>query len=369
MNKFTRLIALVAIGLILCSWGQTGHYIISSKSSLSFNLEMEQFQAWASYLAEHASDADKRKDEDPNEAPKHYIDIENYPEFINAGYIPQTLNEAITLHGSYNVYDWGILPYATKATFDSLKSNMARLNWDRAKFFAADLGHYVADGHMPMHITKNYNGQLTGNDGIHSRYESTMVNAREQQLSQYEGAEIHQIDNVTQYILNYLYANYKYVDSVLAADNYATGISSNYSSTAYKNALWEKTGEFTTMLFANASHALAELMYTAWKEAGSPSLTGVDMIGQDAEGYYLYPIRPNPARNEVSISFHLEKPCVANLIVCDGNGKIIATLAQGELGGGNQTITWLTRNQPNGIYLVALRANGRQFSQKLVVNH
>ncbi|HPS05777.1 MAG TPA: T9SS type A sorting domain-containing protein, partial [Tenuifilaceae bacterium] len=65
----------------------------------------------------------------------------------------------------------------------------------------------------------------------------------------------------------------------------------------------------------------------------------------------------------------LEKPCVANLIVCDGNGKIIATLAQGELGGGNQTITWLTRNQPNGIYLVALRANGRQFSQKLVVNH
>ncbi|HNT42760.1 MAG TPA: hypothetical protein PKN78_11040, partial [Tenuifilaceae bacterium] len=85
MNKFTRLIALVAIGLILCSWGQTGHYIISSKSSLSFNLEMEQFQTWASYLAEHASDADKRKDEDPNEAPKHYIDIENYPEFINAG--------------------------------------------------------------------------------------------------------------------------------------------------------------------------------------------------------------------------------------------------------------------------------------------
>ena len=81
MNKFTRLIALVAIGLILCSWGQTGHYIISSKSSLSFNLEMEQFQTWASYLAEHASDADKRKDEDPNAAPKHYIDIENYPEF------------------------------------------------------------------------------------------------------------------------------------------------------------------------------------------------------------------------------------------------------------------------------------------------
>ncbi len=98
MNKFTRLIALVAIGLILCSWGQTGHYIISSKSSLSFNLEMEQFQTWASYLAEHASDADKRKDEDPNEAQSTTL-ILKIPELLTRIH-PSNPKRSNYLHGA-----------------------------------------------------------------------------------------------------------------------------------------------------------------------------------------------------------------------------------------------------------------------------
>jgi hypothetical protein len=40
---------------------------------------------------------------------------------------------------------------------------------------AADIGHYVADMHQPLHLTRNYNGQLTGNYGIHARYEGQMI--------------------------------------------------------------------------------------------------------------------------------------------------------------------------------------------------
>ena len=75
---------------------------------------------------------------------------------------------------------------------------------------------YVADGHMPLHITRNYNGQYSGNHGIHSRYESNMIDEFENEIS-YDGQEIHCINDVRNYVFTYLYQNYTYVDSILLA--------------------------------------------------------------------------------------------------------------------------------------------------------
>jgi hypothetical protein len=33
-------------------------------------------------------------------------------------------------------------------------------------FIAADLGHYIADAHMPLHTSDNHDGQLTDQKGI-----------------------------------------------------------------------------------------------------------------------------------------------------------------------------------------------------------
>lgn len=366
MIRIFRWIFVLLISLVLISWGGTGHRIISNNASQSFNQEMQQFQAWSSYLADHASDADYRKSSDPSESPKHYIDIDYYAEFLNAGYIPQTLNEAITVHGYNNVYNWGILPWATKASYDSLKVNLQKNNWERAKLFAADLGHYVADGHMPLHITKNYNGQLTGNDGIHSRYESTMVNAHAADFT-YSGESISQITNVMQYILDYTYFNYKYVDSVIIADNYAKSINSSYYSDAYKNALWEKTGTYTIMLFKNASHALSELIYTAWKEAGSPSLTGINLAEDFNKNLILEPIRPNPVTTEATITFHIKSTANINLTLHDINGKQISTLAKGKFTEGEYSVTWTPGNESSGLYFVALNSSNNRLTQKFIL--
>ena len=274
LNKNLLLkIFLPAIALILISWGSTGHFKINTGASLSFNAQMSQFLDWTTTLADHASDADIRKSTDPTEAPKHYLDIDTYTEFILTGRIPQTLDSVILVHGSTFVYNNGILPWATMITFDSLRNCYARRDWNKAVLFAADLGHYVADGHMPLHITENYDGQLSGNSGIHSRYETTMVNSYIGQIT-YTGMNISVIPNVNHYIFSYLYANYNYVDSVLAADNYAKAASGgSTTSSVYKTALWDKTKGFTIPLFRNASHALTELIYTAWVQAGSPAMT------------------------------------------------------------------------------------------------
>jgi len=364
------IIPLLAVSVMLMSWGYSGHSKISGKAALSFNAEMTDFHSWAAALTSHASDADARKAWDASEGPKHYIDIDLYPEFTALGAIPQDFQEVLDQHGHEFVYGAGILPWATLVTYDSLVETLRRLDWDRAVLFAADLGHYVADGHMPMHITMNYDGQYTGNDGIHSRYESTMINGYNSQIN-YEGDSISFIQDVNQYVFDYLYANYVYVDSVIAADDYAKSINSNTYSSQYKQALWEKTGAFTTMLFKNASHALAELIYSAWTEAGKPPLTAHAFIFEPQEFEYrmLEPNVPNPFLNSTRIVFNLPEDAQVSLKVYDTYGKAVDTLLIGKETRGRHELEWMASGLPKGMYFLVLRAGEATETRKMLLTH
>jgi hypothetical protein len=363
---FISSFALISLSIILSSWGGTGHSKISESSSLSFNQQMQDFQAWVVFLRDHASDADYRKSTDPTEAPKHYIDIDNYPEFVTNGTIPQTLEAAIALHGAAFVEDNGILPWAIERSFDSLRNCMQRLDFAQAQIFAADLGHYVADGHMPLHITKNYNGQLTGNTGIHSRYESTMINAYISQFV-YTGENATAISDVNQYIFDYLYANYKYCDSVLIADNNAKALSSNYSSSIYKEALWNNSKDFTIPLFQRASHALAALIYTAWVQAGSPALNPTGTADPSSiSNATLEQNFPNPFITSTGISYVLKENSKVLMQVRDINGNPVATLVNDTLPAGSHCCEWNPGSIPAGMYYLVLNTGKFIMVKKMV---
>jgi hypothetical protein len=363
---FTGILA--AASLILMSWGYQGHYRINENAALSFNAEMNQFLDWAGFLAGHGSDADDRKKYDNTEAPKHYIDIDAYPEFVTDGRIASTYDSVASIHGSAFILDNGTLPWATKATYDTLVSCFKRRDWEKAKLTAADLGHYVGDGHMPLHITKNYNGQLSGNSGIHSRYESSMINAHVNDIS-YGGEPIEYVQDVQAYIFNYLYRNYHYVDSVLIADDYATEIAGDTKSANYINALWNKTENFTVMLFHNASHALAELMYSAWVDAGKPMIDETTSVPGPVfpESITLGQNHPNPFTRDTKIDYTLGVPSNVTLEVKDLRGETIATLDSGYRPQGSYSVNWIPSGSPAGIYLLILNTDGERMTRKMIL--
>ena len=299
---------------------------------------MSQFIVWSSQLSSHASDADNRKDSDPTEAPKHYIDIDVYQDFIINKRIAQTWDSIVMSYGNAFVLDNGILPWATITTYDTLRSCFIRKDWPKAILTAADLGHYVADGHMPLHITQNYNGQLTGNSGIHSRYESTMIGAYNSQIIYSGDTNITVIQNVNKYIFDYIYNNYQYKDSILAADNFAKlAAGGSTSSSTYTFNLWNKTQNFTKLLFINASQSLAELIYTAWVEAGSPeyNTTDIDEYTNEKDKTSLL-IYPNPVIKSTSIKLNLNDECKSMVLsIVDSKGKTIEIIKKGNLSKGN----------------------------------
>ena len=365
MKQTSLVIFLMALIIVLSGWGHIGHHIISTNASLSYNQDMSQFYQWTSILAEHASDADIRKGWDPTEGPKHYIDIDNYPEFTVSGVIPQFLDSAIALHGVSFVYDQGILPWATKTTFDSLQSCFERGDWDNAVLFASDLGHYVADGHMPFHITRNYNGQYSGNNGIHARYESEMIEMFSSQII-YSGYQIEAIENVNQYIFNYLYSNYTYVDSLLAADDYAHDIAGNTYSSQYYTALWDKTENITVSMFKQASHNLTELIYTAWLNSGSPTIASVfsPTISNDV---FLIQNSPNPFAQETKITIVLPKSSQIVLEIRDISGRPVNTLIDEIKPAGEYQLDWDARSNPPGVYYAVLHTGNNTSVCKMVM--
>lgn len=262
---------LPALFILLCSWGYKGHQKINGSSPIRYSAKFKHFNEWPARLSEHGSDADNRKKSDLTEGVKHFIDIDAYQDFVETKQINESKDQAFNKYGKDFVMKNGTLPWVTDSTYRVLVKQFRSEAWPKAMQTAADLGHYVGDGYMPLHLTTNYDGKATGQTGIHSRYESAMIDRYIDQIS-IKHAQKGKIAHVNRYIFDYIYANYMYKDSLLNADKLSYERAGHEYSDLYYQALWSQTQGFTQKLFSGASESLARLIRTAWIEAGKPRL-------------------------------------------------------------------------------------------------
>jgi hypothetical protein len=380
--SFVRVVSCsIVLILFFTGWGGTGHRIINLNAPGSLPATMAGFLARATMLADSASNADTRKSKDPTESPKHYIDIDDYPEFATRT-VSHSLDSLILKYGSTRVYGNGILPWATVAAVDSLTAQMHRGDWTRVWSTAADLGHYVADAHQPLHCTVNYDGKLTGNNGIHSRHESSMINNYQQSIFVNPSVASY-VANPMDSVFSYIYWSQTYVDSILAADTYAKQVAGSTTGTVYYAALWDQTGTFTKLLIQRASERLANLLYTAWINAGQPivpAVTGVDDFASTPFSVTLDEVYPNPFNPTTVVSYRVagvrsqESPqevggqAEVSLKIYDLLGREVAMLAEGEQVPGVHSVVFDGKDFPSGVYFIRLeavssRSQGRPFVQ------
>jgi hypothetical protein len=274
---YTKLHTLIFVALFLIApaskllaWGETGHKIINRKAVDYFPAEMKDFRSWRDFLGEHASDPDIRRLADKSEAPRHFIDIDYYKEFL-IGRMIENKDSLIAIYGDSTVTKVGLLPWATLETFNNLVKAFRERNRDKAMMLAADLGHYVADGHQPMHCVVDYNGQLTNQEGVHARYETEMVNRYADELeNSFDSTEISLVKSPLDFIFGYIFGSNSVCDVLLDADLLATKDAGNTTSDEYYRIMWFRTKYITEVQFNKAAQDFAALVYTAWVEAGKP---------------------------------------------------------------------------------------------------
>lgn len=262
---------MISFLFLLSSWGEKGHQKINSTAPRFFSSALNKYHGWSEVLAAHGSDPDNRKRYDPTEGIKHYIDIDAYDDFIKTHKIVEGKDEAFSKFGEDFIKKNGTLPWVTDSVYLALVKQFKEKEWSKVLLTSADLGHYVGDGHMPLHLTLNYDGQLTEQKGIHSRYESKMFGLYTDSII-VKRSRLHKVKNVQRYVFDYMYNNYQYKDSLLNADKYAYEKANFLYNELYYRVLWQKTKGFTNKMIEDSSKSLAELIRMAWIEAGRPSL-------------------------------------------------------------------------------------------------
>ncbi len=259
--------------LVLFGWGDKGHKAITQHAMNLLPLEMNLSQSIKDLIVEHCVDPDYRKKEDPTEGPKHFIDIDYYQEFME-GRMPEDKNELIKIYGDSIVEKEGLLPWATVNTYNKLIDAFKSGDKDKIVLYASDLAHYVGDGYQPLHTTVNYNGQLTGQKGVHFRYEIEMIDRNLSTIeSRMDFVPLMPIQNVRKYIFGYINDSNTLVDIILSADKTAFKNGKAKFGDEYYNILWNRTRYITIEQFNNSARTLASLIHQAWEKAGKPDLS------------------------------------------------------------------------------------------------
>jgi len=171
------------------------------------------YRANIEFITEHAVSADKRRYVDSNEAPRHFLDADHYGK-KPFSHIPQNWGDAVHKYTADTLDKYGTVPWAIQYNYYRLVKAFKAHDDTAILKASADLGHYVADAHVPLHLTLNYNGQLTNQTGIHALWESRIPELFGDHWNYYVG-KARYIDNPLTEAFKICSSSFKEVDSVL----------------------------------------------------------------------------------------------------------------------------------------------------------
>ncbi len=280
----TLKVILLASLLAFPGWGFFGHQKINRLAVFTLPPDMIGFyKKNIQYLTEASTYPDSRRYSVPEEAPRHYIDFEDYGDSAWVK-LPKYWKKAVEELGEDTLMAHGIVPWHIVRMFNQLKE--AFLLNDPANILrvSAELGHYVADAHVPLHTTRNHNGQLTGQHGIHAFWESRLPELFFGEYDFFVGRASH-LDDPQQAAWNAVRNSFALVDSVLREEKLLSETSTakfNYDtkgkqtikvySIAFSRHYHQRLGGMVERQFRASIKMTGDLWYTAWVDSGQPDL-------------------------------------------------------------------------------------------------
>jgi len=272
------------------AWGFYAHKRINRMACYTLPPELFPFfKQHIDFISDHAVDADRRRYASAAEAARHYIDIDHYARQGEDPFamVPRAWTAAVEKHSEDTLQTYGIVPWHINVMHARLVKAFQQLQLDRILTNAADLGHYVADAHVPLHTTENYNGQLTGQQGIHAFWESRIPELSAEGYDHFTGRARY-LDRPLDAAWDAVHASHLAVDSVLrierelsarwpedrkySFEDRARSTGRTYSQD-FTRAYEEAMGGMVERRMNEAIILLGSFWYTAWVDAGQPDLS------------------------------------------------------------------------------------------------
>jgi hypothetical protein len=257
------------------AWGFEAHKYILDRAINLLPAEIRPFfETYRTAIVEHAIDPDLWRNVgfDAEESPRHFVDMDAYgPAPFKE--LPRDFDEAVKRYGREFVTKNGLLPWRAQELHVKLVeafTQKATYSRDNIKYFSAYLGHYLSDAQVPFHAALNHDGQLTGQWGIHSRFETEVFERYRDSLA-VKPRPIATVSSTRDLAFDSLVTSFSQVQAILDADKAAVAGRETYDD-VYFASFYGNVKPILERQLADSITAVASAIASAWEQAGRPAL-------------------------------------------------------------------------------------------------
>jgi hypothetical protein len=288
IKNFIAFMFFLLLGQQCFCWGFYAHKKINYYAVFMLPPEMlVLYKPSANFLMEHAIDPDKRRYAVAAEGSRHYIDLDRYGVYPFDS-LPRKWNDAVAKYSEDTLNAHGIVPWWIQTMLYRLTDAFKEKNQAKILKLSAEIGHYIADAHVPLHANSNYNGQFTDQKGIHGFWESRVPELLAEKEWDFFIGKAEYLKHPGEFIWTRILESAAASDTVLKyekelSQNFPTdqkysfeernGITIRQYSSAFSKAYNEKLNGMIERRMRQSIFAIASFWYTAWINSGQPDLT------------------------------------------------------------------------------------------------
>ncbi|HEX8313473.1 MAG TPA: zinc dependent phospholipase C family protein, partial [Flavisolibacter sp.] len=293
MRKIFILCIAMSVYQTAFCWGFYAHRKINYYSVFLLPPQMLLFYKQnIQFVAEHAVDPDKRRYAVAEEGPRHYIDIDHYGSYPFDA-LPRRWDSAVVKYGEDTLQSHGIVPWWVQVMKLRLTNAFKEKDGGKILKLSAEIGHYIADAHVPLHASSNHDGQHTGQKGIHGFWESRIPELLAEKEWDFFIGKADYIKNTQDFIWKRVLESAAAADTVLQFEKALSlrfspdqrysfeprnGIIQRQYSSAYAKAYDGRLNGMIERRMRQSIYAVASFWYTAWVDAGQPDLASLTAV-------------------------------------------------------------------------------------------
>jgi hypothetical protein len=252
------------------AWGPPAHRLVNNWAVETLPPEIRGFfAANRQFLIDHANDPAEWMKKDRYERKRHYLYLDKYGMFPYLD-LPHSFQRAVEKFGSGRINRDGVLPWQIGEYSLRLTNSLKAQKWHEARLNAAALAHYVADAHDPLHTTSSYDGQLTGQTGLASRFGVSLIE-RYQGFFIFRPVPAANIDDPTEYAFQAVLEANTWVNQIVLFDRQAVEDFRDFNDD-YFDRFYSQAGSIVVREINAAAYDAGSYWYTAWLNAGRPAL-------------------------------------------------------------------------------------------------
>ncbi len=271
-------------------WGFNPHKLINRQAIFTLPPPMIIFyKHYMHFISEEAVKADRRRYAVPQEGARHYIDLDYYGLDL-----PRYWEDLIRSYPKDSIESHGILPWHLAIVKFQLTEAFKEGSIKKILRISSDAGHYIADAHVPLHTTSNYNGQFTGQHGIHGFWETRIPELFFDEFDLWVGQATYQ-GQWNKTIWEIIMESHRAVDSVLYYERNLTNTFPNDRKYTYEVRLSQLVKVYSKDFsksyhlaldnqverrFRAAISAVGDFWYTCWVDAGQPDLARLKRLNR-----------------------------------------------------------------------------------------